>query len=50
MIRHEKRIKLAAFQLLRKFYNMLKIEIGIRISTRIPPRAGMDCHRPHKGP
>ena len=50
MIGHEKRIKLAALELLREIHDVFEIKIGIRKGAGITPSASMDRHRPHKGP
>ena len=49
MIRHEERVELAGFQLLREPFDVGKVKVRIGVSARITPGAGMDADRPHEG-
>ena len=48
MVGHEERIEPATLQRLREADQMLEVEVGIGIGTRVAPPGGMDADRAHE--
>ena len=49
MVRHEERIKPRLFQRLDETHEMLQVEVGVGVRSRIAPPGRMDGDRSHDG-
>jgi hypothetical protein len=49
VVGHEEGVEFRALEPLREMLEMREVEIGVRISARIAPGAGVDARRPHEG-
>src|ERR1700693_2370793 len=48
MVRHEECVETASLERLGEVNEVLQVEVGVGVGTRIPPPGGMDSDRAHK--